>query len=89
MDDFAKLKPTDQMIVFEGTATQRNMQAHVVEKDFWVCWTLKELFQLPTIGNQRRAFWRQRVSLPACLASEENGAWQMKNDLKNCERFHQ
>ena len=39
------------MILFEGTATQRNMQAHVVEKDFWVCWTLKELFQLPIIGE--------------------------------------
>lgn len=30
---------------------QRNMQAQVVEKDFWVCWTLKELFQLPIIGG--------------------------------------
>lgn len=50
MDDFAKLKPADRRIVFEGTATQRNLQPHVVEKDFWVCWTLKELFQLPTTG---------------------------------------
>ena len=23
----------------------------VLEKDFWVCWTLKELFRLPTIGE--------------------------------------
>ena len=51
MDDFAKSRPVDQKIIFEGTATQRNMLPHVVEKDFWVCWTLKELFQLPTIGN--------------------------------------
>jgi predicted nucleotidyltransferase component of viral defense system len=27
------------------------MQAVIVEKDFWVCWTLKELFRLPAIGE--------------------------------------
>lgn len=51
MDDFAKSNPADRRIVFEGTGAQRNMQPHVVEKDFWVCWTLKELFRLPTIGE--------------------------------------
>jgi len=51
MDDFAKLKPAERKIYFEGTATPRNMQAQIVEKDFWVCWTLKELFRLPEIGE--------------------------------------
>lgn len=51
MDDFAKLKPEERKIYFEGTATPRNMQAQIVEKDFWVCWTLKELFRLPAIGE--------------------------------------
>jgi hypothetical protein len=27
------------------------MDAVILEKDFWVCWTLKELFRLPTIGE--------------------------------------
>ncbi len=27
------------------------MQAVIIEKDFWVCWTLKELFQLPAFGE--------------------------------------
>ncbi len=27
------------------------MEAVIVEKDFWVCWTLKELFRLPAIGE--------------------------------------
>jgi hypothetical protein len=27
------------------------MEAQIVEKDFWVCWTLKELFRLPEIGE--------------------------------------
>jgi hypothetical protein len=26
-------------------------KAQIVEKDFWVCWTLKELFRLPAIGE--------------------------------------
>ena len=51
MDDFAKLSPGERSILFEATATSRNMQAVIVEKDFWVCWTLKELFRLPAIGE--------------------------------------
>jgi hypothetical protein len=51
MDDFVKLSPEERRIFFEGTAAPRNMQAQIVEKDFWVCWTLKELFRLPTIGE--------------------------------------
>jgi hypothetical protein len=51
MDDFAKLKPEERRIYFEGTATARNIQAQIVEKDFWVCWTLQELFRLPTLGG--------------------------------------
>lgn len=27
------------------------MEAVIVEKDFWVCWTLKELFRLPELGK--------------------------------------
>ncbi len=51
MDRFAKLSPEERRIYFEGTAVPRNMQAEIVEKDFWVCWTLQELFRLPTIGD--------------------------------------
>lgn len=51
MDDFVKLKPEERSIFFEETARPRNMQAQTVEKDFWVCWTLKELFRLPKIGE--------------------------------------
>ena len=51
MDTFVKLNPEERRIFFEGTATPRNMQAQIVEKDFWVCWTLKELFDMPVIGE--------------------------------------
>src|SRR6266699_1967633 len=51
MDDFVKLNPEERRIFFEGTAAPRNIQAQIVEKDFWVCWTLKELFRLPVVGE--------------------------------------
>jgi hypothetical protein len=51
MDDFVKLKPEDRRRVFEAAGASLTMQAQIVEKDFWVCWTLKELFRLPEIGE--------------------------------------
>ncbi len=51
MDDFVKLKSEERRLFFEGTASKLYMQPQIVEKDFWVCWTLKELFGLPNIGE--------------------------------------
>lgn len=51
MDDFAKFGPDERKLFFEETAARRNMQGVIVEKDFWVCWTLKELFALPEMGE--------------------------------------
>ena len=51
MENFALLKPEQRRVVFEETGLSRNMQAVIIEKDFWVCWTLKELFQLPAFGE--------------------------------------
>ena len=45
------MKPEERSIFFEETARILNMQAQIVEKDFWVCWMLQELFQLPVIGE--------------------------------------
>lgn len=51
MDEFVKLKQEERRVFFEGTASHRNLQPEIVEKDFWVCWVLKELFDLSTIGE--------------------------------------
>jgi hypothetical protein len=51
MDNFAKLEAAERRSVFDQAALPLNMQAQIIEKDFWVCWTLKELFGLPTIGE--------------------------------------
>src|SRR5437762_5387255 len=70
MDDFVKLNPEERRIFFEGTATPRNIQAQIVEKDFWVCWTLKELFRLPVIGEH--LIFKGGTSLSKAFASSED-----------------
>jgi len=51
MDHFVQSSPQDRQAGFIQTAAARRMTPVVVEKDFWVCWTLKELFRLPDIGE--------------------------------------
>lgn len=47
MDDFAKLSRRDRADLFRTVATKRNLNPSIIEKDFWVCWTLKRVFSLP------------------------------------------
>lgn len=49
MDDFAKHKPVERQPYFEETAARRSSTTTAVEKDFWICWTLKHLFKLEGI----------------------------------------
>jgi hypothetical protein len=53
MDDFAKVKPNERQLYFEETAARRTSTATAVEKDFWICWTLKHLFELEGIPELR------------------------------------
>src|SRR4051812_26092665 len=47
MDDVARMEPHDRQDLFtEAAARQGNVSAGVIEKDFWVCWTLKHVFGL-------------------------------------------
>jgi hypothetical protein len=46
MDDVARLSARDRAELFRATAERRGFSAAIVEKDFWVCWTLKRLFTL-------------------------------------------
>jgi predicted nucleotidyltransferase component of viral defense system len=47
MDDVARLPAADRADLFVVTGTGRGLTAEMIEKDFWVCWTLKRLFTLP------------------------------------------
>ena len=47
MNKIAQLPVTQRMELFRQTAAQRGMTEQIVEKDFWVCWVLKQLFESP------------------------------------------
>ena len=51
MDEVARLPAADRADLFQVTGTGRGLTPAMIEKDFWVCWTLKRLFtfhDLPT-----------------------------------------
>ncbi|MFH2131876.1 MAG: nucleotidyl transferase AbiEii/AbiGii toxin family protein [bacterium] len=52
MREFLKLPEERRHLIFGQTSAQLNLADVVVEKDFWVCWTLDQLFRLPTWGEQ-------------------------------------
>lgn len=51
MDKFLLLSDEDKRAYFEVAAADLNIMPQLIEKDFWVCWTLKILFSLPRIGS--------------------------------------
>ena len=46
MIKFANLPAAERQLYFEQTAERMNLPSHLIEKDFWVCFTLKVLFDL-------------------------------------------
>ncbi|MBX3651082.1 MAG: nucleotidyl transferase AbiEii/AbiGii toxin family protein [Burkholderiales bacterium] len=52
MDDFARLPASERRLACLATADAKRLQAASVDKDFWVCWTLRALFSLPDIDKR-------------------------------------
>ena len=51
MDSVLQLTPRQRGELFTAAAQKSGIDVAVLEKDFWVCWTLKELFGLPVLGR--------------------------------------
>ena len=51
MDDFARRAGADRLAFINEAALRRNVTPVIIEKDFWVCWTLKRLMQTPALGG--------------------------------------
>lgn len=51
MDAVLQLTSKQRANLFENAAMKTGMDAVILEKDFWVCWTLQELFRVPVIGE--------------------------------------
>ena len=52
MDKVARLTADERSELFRETASRRGMSPAVVEKDFWVCWVLKQLFAEPGLKDR-------------------------------------
>jgi predicted nucleotidyltransferase component of viral defense system len=51
VNEFLKLPPERRLFAFQQVDEAMGLQAVSVEKDFWVCWTLRELFTIPGVGE--------------------------------------
>lgn len=51
MDRVAAFSPADRQALFQEVAARRGLSLAIIEKDFWVCWTLRRVFALPTLGE--------------------------------------
>lgn len=52
MNSFPRLPTERRRLLFEEAQARLGLAAASIEKDFWVCWTLRELFGLPLWGGQ-------------------------------------
>lgn len=52
MDQVAQNSDAERVELFREAANSKGVHFQIIEKDFWVCWTLKQLFNLPGIGPQ-------------------------------------
>ncbi|HEY8062251.1 MAG TPA: nucleotidyl transferase AbiEii/AbiGii toxin family protein, partial [Gemmatimonadales bacterium] len=51
MDRFLALDQRGRTLAFEQAGVARGLSASSVEKDFWVCFMLRELFAMPELGQ--------------------------------------
>ena len=51
MDNVALLSSTEREALFQEAANQKGLSLAVIEKDFWVCWTLKRVFAQAPFGE--------------------------------------
>lgn len=51
METFIKLSEEDRRTYFTEAASRLGILPIIVEKDFWVCWTLKTLYSIPSIAK--------------------------------------
>ncbi len=51
MESLLRLTTGQRRELYQGASQKLGMGEVILEKDFWVCWTLRELFALPGIGE--------------------------------------
>jgi len=49
MDNVARLQPGDRSDLFRAAADAKGVSVQIIEKDFWVCWVLRHLYNLDNL----------------------------------------
>jgi len=49
MNRIAKESPALRKLMFEEAGARKGIDAALIEKDFWVCWTLKRIFEIDVL----------------------------------------
>ena len=49
MNRIAKESPEFRKLMFEEAGARKGIDAALIEKDFWVCWTLKRIFEIDVL----------------------------------------
>jgi len=52
VNQIAQMTAKDRADVFAETAERKALADAVIEKDFWVCWTLKQLFSIEALAGR-------------------------------------
>ena len=52
MDEFARREAADRRAFIEEAASRRDLTPTIIEKDFWVCWTLRRLMNCEELTGQ-------------------------------------
>ncbi|MGJ5816080.1 nucleotidyl transferase AbiEii/AbiGii toxin family protein [Paludibaculum fermentans] len=52
MNSVARMPANERALAFQATAERKGLPDAVVEKDFWVCWSLKQLFSIEGLSTR-------------------------------------
>ena len=52
MNEIARMSVEERAQVFAETADRQALAEAIIEKDFWVCWTLKQLFSTEAFNGR-------------------------------------
>lgn len=65
MDKVAQMDRSDRADLFSETAARMGLNPVIIEKDFWVCWLLKQLFTIKEFSG--RLVFKGGTSLSKCF----------------------
>lgn len=52
MNKIACMTPQERTDIFTETADHNRLPEAIVEKDFWVCWALKQIFSIEALSGR-------------------------------------